>query len=109
MNKIAIARLLLFLSAATFVADSSSHASVRAPARAEDRLSAQRTAQRALERQTSTQWMPDVADRIRILLELSEHVAPEVSPLTPRNATEPYPWSRSRSDATTARPTESDR
>jgi hypothetical protein len=50
-------------------------AAVQEPLSAEPRPSARRTAARAIERRTSTQWLSDVAERLRVLEEHAERAA----------------------------------
>lgn len=50
-------------------------ATVQEPLSAEPRPSARRTAARAIERRTSTQWLSDVAERLRILEEHAERAS----------------------------------
>ena len=59
-------------------------AAVQEPSSAEPRPSARRTATRAIERRTSTQWLSDVAERLRVLEEHAERAA--ARPGTPSNA-----------------------
>jgi len=79
--------LTLLLSLPTMASPSASGAAVRAPSSAEPRPSARRTAARAIERRSSTQWLSDVAERLRVLEEHAERAARPAE--TPRGAASP--------------------
>jgi hypothetical protein len=67
--------LVLVLALPLLVARATSNAAVQESGSAEPRPSARRTAARAIERRSSTQWLSDVAERIRILEERTERAA----------------------------------
>lgn len=57
-------------------------AAIKSPVSTEARPSARRTAARAIQRRSSTQWLPDVAERIRFLEQQAERAAsPQMNPL----------------------------
>jgi hypothetical protein len=69
-----------------------SEAALREPSAAEPQPSARRTAARAIERRASTQWLSDVAERLRIL---EEHAGRAATPAeTSSGATSPTPLRR---------------
>jgi hypothetical protein len=67
--------LATILSLATLATPTPSASAIQGPGSAEPRPSARRTAARGLERRSSTQWLSDVAERIRILEEQAERAA----------------------------------
>ena len=88
------ARLILSFTAALLLAAATVEAAVRELTPSEPSPSARRTAARELERLRSTQWMPDVADRMQILSESAKRAAEGATrPLVPAA---PRPTSRAR-------------
>lgn len=67
--------LASLLSLPQLAAPTTTIAAVQMPLAAEPRPSARRTAARALQRRTSTQWLSDVAERLRVLEEHAERAA----------------------------------
>lgn len=81
--------LAAILSVLRLATPAAIHAAIQAPASAEPRPSARRTAARAIERRSSTQWLSDVAERIRILEEQVERSSTPVD--GPRGVAGPTP------------------
>jgi len=88
-----IFRSLLLLSILSFEGFALPHtgaAAIKAPVSTEARPSARRTAARAIQRRSSTQWIPDVAERIRILETQAERATyPQTGPHGTGRATPP--------------------
>lgn len=88
-----VPRNLLLLSILSFEYLALPHiggAAIEAPRSTEARPSGRRTATRAIERRSSTEWLSDVAERIRILEEQVERKAsPRMKPLGIGHAAQP--------------------
>lgn len=84
INRLLIA---LVLSLPLLAMVEASHAAVPEATSSELPPSARRTAARAIQRHSSTQWLSDVAERLRILEEQAERAT--MSPNAPRGAAAP--------------------